>query len=296
MNRTKTCETTPFGHVADAIDHLASAFSAAGLEHAREDARTLVRLAAGLSSLDLLTSPSISLRPEIADQIAKYMERRLAREPVSRIQGRRDFWNVSLQVRPGVLDPRADTERLVEVCLSRIAARGRPISRVLDVGVGSGAILCALLTDLPHAKGVGLDISLEACEAARQNLRDLKLDGQARIVHSDFRDYAESGFDLIVANPPYIRSKEIAGLDPEVALYDPRVALDGGADGLDAYRAIAAKVPVWLRPEGILALEIGFDQGASVLDIFSKARLRDLTLIKDYNGLDRVVSGLAPLA
>lgn len=291
MNDMYASDVSPFSNLASAVDHLASAFIAAGLDDARESARSLVCLAAGVSKLELLTSPSHSLQPEAAGRIVSYMERRLAREPVSRILGNREFWNVSLEVQPGVLDPRADTERLVEVCLSRTPVQR--ICQILDAGTGSGAILCALLTELPHAAGIGLDISIKACEAARGNLRDLGLADRSRIVHGDFVDFSEHGFDLVVANPPYIRSDEIAGLDPEVALYDPLIALDGGADGLNAYRAIIGKLPLWLKPDGVFAFEIGFDQAAPVAGMLRDAGLREIIVTPDYSGLDRVVSGLA---
>lgn len=291
MNKVEALSVSPFRNLSSAVDHLTSAFDAAKLEDSREAARSLVCGAAGLSKLDLLTSPLSSIQPETARKIRSFMERRLAREPVSRILGRRDFWNVSLEVQPGVLDPRADTERLVEVCLSRISVERH--CQILDAGVGSGAILCALLTDLPYAAGIGLDISIKACEAARENLQDAGLADRSRIVHCDYAAYNERGFDLIVSNPPYIRSSEISGLDPEVALYDPLLALDGGADGLNAYRALVTKLPLWLKPSGFVAFEIGFDQAAPVSRMLREAGLREIIVTSDYNGLDRVVSGFA---
>jgi release factor glutamine methyltransferase len=291
MKQTGTLDISPMSTLAQAVDHLTATFSAAEIEDSRESAQILVCGAAGLPKLHLLTSPSRSLQPETARKILSYMERRIAREPVSRILGRRDFWNVSLEVQPGVLDPRADTERLIEVCLSRISVS--KCCQILDVGVGSGAILCALLTSLSNAAGVGLDISIKACEAARENLQDLGLTERSGIVHCDFTDYTEHGFDLVVSNPPYIRSSEIAGLEPEVALYDPLIALDGGADGLNAYRALIGKLPVWLKSGGVFAVEIGFDQAAPVTGMLRDAGLREIIVTKDYSGLDRVVSGLA---
>jgi release factor glutamine methyltransferase len=291
MKQTGTLDVSPISNLAQAIDHLTATFSAAGIEDSRASARILVCGAACLSNLDLLTSPSRSLQPETARKILNYMERRLAREPVSRILGRRDFWNVSLEIQPGVLDPRADTERLIEVCLSRNSVS--QCRQILDAGVGSGAILCALLTNLSDAAGIGLDISIKACEAARENLQDLGLAERSSIVHCDFADYTEHGFDLVVSNPPYICSSEIAGLEPEVALYDPLIALDGGADGLSAYRVLIGKLPVWLKPGGVFAVEIGFDQAASVTRMLREAGLREVIVTQDYNGLDRVVSGLA---
>lgn len=294
MSKAKARGDASFDNLANAVDYLTSSFEAAGLADAREEARTLVCIAAGLSKLDLLMAPAHPLGPEIAAKAENYMERRLAREPVSRIIGRRDFWNVSLEVRSGVLDPRADTERLVEVSLSKVSL-GRSL-KILDVGVGSGAILCALLAELPDATGVGLDISEAACEAARENLLRLDLNGRSRVVHSDCSLFDESGFDLVVANPPYIRSVDIARLDPEVARYDPIVALDGGKDGLEAYRAIAKKLPSWLSPGGSFVLEIGFDQGIDVQNLLREAGFQNLRLTQDYNGLDRVVSGLTVAA
>lgn len=291
MNNIKAPDTSPLKNMAGAVEYLTSAFISAGLEDSRESARTLVCLAAGVSKLDLLTSPMRTLQPETAKRLLAYMERRLAREPVSRILGRRDFWSVSLEVKPGVLDPRADTERLVDVCLSRIPERQG--CKILDAGTGSGAILCALLTDLPRAAGVGLDISIKACEAARRNLHGLGLADRSRIVRSDFVNFNENGFDMVVANPPYIRSCDIKSLDPEVVLYDPLIALDGGADGLNAYRTLITKLSVWLKVDGLFAFEIGFDQAMPVAKLLRDAGLQKIIVTPDYNGLDRVVSGLA---
>ena len=291
MNESKDADVAPFGALGAAVDHLTAAFEDAGLENARESARILVCRAVGVGKLELLTSPSRKLSGRDIDKIKGFMLRRLAREPVTRIEGQRDFWTVTLEIRPGVLDPRADTERLVEVSLSNIKPEQGQHQKILDVGIGSGAILCALLMDLPNATGVGIDISTDACEAAEKNLSDLNLAFRSRVLLADFSTFAETGFDLVVANPPYIRSEEIAALDPEVADYDPVVALDGGADGLDAYRVISARLPIWLKPNGFFALEIGHDQAAPVIALLREAGLQGVTLTKDYNGLDRVVSG-----
>lgn len=291
MDEIKDAGAAPFGALGAAVDHLTAAFEDAGLEDARESARILVCRAVGVGKLELLTSPSRRLSDSDIHQITEFMKRRLAREPVTRIEGRRDFWTVTLEIRPGVLDPRADTERLVEVSLSHIRLKQDQHQKILDVGIGSGAILCALLTDVPNATGIGIDISTTACEAAGKNLSALKLADRSRVLHADFSTFGETGFDLVVANPPYIRSEEIAALDPEVADYDPAIALDGGGDGLDAYRVIAGRLPIWLKPGGVFVLEIGYDQAAPVITLLQEAGLQGVTLTRDYNNLDRVVSG-----
>jgi release factor glutamine methyltransferase len=217
--------------------------------------------------------------------------RRLAREPVTRIIGRRGFWSFDLDVRPDVLDPRPDSERLIEVSLARFEATPARPPRVLDVGCGSGALIAALLLELPTATGVALDLSPAACAATASNLAALGLSRRCDVRLKDWRDEDEIGFDLVIANPPYIASGVIETLDPEVRKHDPRLALDGGADGLAAYRSICGLAPSWLRSGGLMVLEIGYDQGNAVRALVRSARFVEVELAEDLAGRPRVVSG-----
>ena len=221
-----------------------------------------------------------------------FAARRLAGEPLSRILGRREFWSLAFSLSPDVLDPRDDTETLVEAALAAFAARKADRLQVLDYGIGSGAILAALLTELPNAYGVGVDKSAAAAAQATDNLARLGLASRATILVSDWgAQLDKSAFDLIVSNPPYIASAEIATLAAEVRDYDPRLALDGGTDGLDAYRALAPEIAQRLTPGGRFFVEIGADQAADVRAIFAAAELVGPRVVKDLAGHDRVVCG-----
>lgn len=216
------------------------------------------------------------------------MARRLAREPVHRILGRRAFWTLDLAISPAVLDPRPDSETLVEAAL---ALAPRPCARVLDLGTGSGALLCALLTEWPEASGLGVDRSVEACRVARRNVEACGCGARALVVAGDWGAALAGPFDVVVSNPPYIRSDDIAGLDPEVRDHDPALALDGGADGLAAYRAIAPLAARLLAPGGLLAVEVGWTQGEDVAGLLAQAGFGEVGRRRDLGGHDRVVTG-----
>jgi release factor glutamine methyltransferase len=192
-----------------------------------------------------------------------------------------------------VLTPRPDTETLVELVL-RDLPEARPFS-MLDLGVGSGAILLAILAERPAGKGLGVDISDEALAVARENAANLGLAGKVALLRGDWtRGLGDAGFDLVVANPPYVRSAEIEGLAPEVRDHEPRLALDGGPDGLDAYRELAPEILRVLKPGGRFAVEIGFDQSTQVEALFKAAGAEAVTTTKDLANRDRVVAGLKP--
>ncbi len=218
------------------------------------------------------------------------VSRRLAREPVSRILGTREFWGLPLAVDAAVLDPRADTETLVAAVLDALGGRRATSLAVLDLGTGSGAILCALLHELPAASGLGVDRSLGACRVARANLDRLGLGHRAAIVCGCWDDALGAAFDVVVANPPYIPTGDIAGLEPDVRDHDPALALDGGADGYDAYRAIVPRLPALLAPGGLVALECGWDQGAALAGMVRAAGLADVAVHPDLAGHGRVVT------
>jgi release factor glutamine methyltransferase len=228
-------------NLAQAIDALA----AAGIEDAMREARLLQRQAADETAFDAMIA------------------RRAAREPVSYILGRREFWSLDFAVTPACLDPRPDSETVVEAVLAKLPDRNRAW-RILDLGTGSGCLLLALLSELPNATGVGLDVSPEALGVALGNAHRLGLGNRARFMERDWARGLDGEFDVIVANPPYIPSAEIETLAPEIARYEPRRALDGGKDGLDAYRAIIPNLGRALAPGGFAALEIGATQAERV--------------------------------
>lgn len=211
------------------------------------------------------------------------VDARVARQPVSQIIGTRAFWEHEFEVTPDVLDPRPDTETLVE------AALARPFDHVLDIGTGSGCILLSLLAARPTASGIGVDISEPALAVARRNAAALELTDRAVFRRSDWLAEVPEQFDLIVSNPPYIDAANYSALEPEVRQWEPRSALEAGPDGLDAYRAIAAQAPKALKPGGRLLLEIGYDQGQSVPKLLAGAGIETVNLLKDLNGKDRVV-------
>jgi len=241
----------------------------AGVPDPDLDARHLVAAA-----LDLPSPGGLMARGEepMADaarvRLARYLERRAtAREPVSRILGRRGFWTLDLALGPETLDPRPDTEAVVTAVLDTLQDRTRPW-RLLDLGTGTGAILLALLSDLPAASGLGLDIAPGAVAVAQANAVQCGLAARATMRRADWReglpDLGDATFDVVVSNPPYVRADEMATLAPEVRHHDPPTALLAGADGLDAYRAVVPLAARLLRPGGLLALEIGHDQAAAV--------------------------------
>lgn len=215
--------------------------------------------------------------------LAQAVAKRARRQPVSQIIGKRAFWKHDFIVTPDVLDPRPDTETLVELALQQ------DFARVLDIGTGSGCILLSLLSEAATATGLGVDISDAALAVARANAEQLGLTSRATFLRSDWLSCVAEKFDLVVSNPPYIDSDTYATLAPELRDWEPKGALEAGADGLEAYRALAAQVPEALFPGGRVLLEIGFDQGQTVSDIFQTAGSRRTEIRQDLNGRDRVV-------
>jgi release factor glutamine methyltransferase len=276
---------------AEAIAEVAAFLVESGVEasQAQEDSRALLRAATGLTRLQLAMAPQAPLADAEANRLSRYAARRAAREPVSRILGERGFWTLDLVVAPNVLDPRPDTETLVETALSLVADRRAPLS-ILDLGAGSGAIVCALLSELPAARAIAVDLSPDACAATRENLARCGLNGRADVIRGRWGDALAGPFDVIVSNPPYIRAGEIDGLEPEVRLYDPATALDGGVDGLDCYREIAADLPRLLAQDGLVAVEVGFDQAVSVASLLGAQGFSVAKVSRDAGGRDRVVA------
>jgi release factor glutamine methyltransferase len=267
---------------------IAQRFRAAALDSPDLDARVLVGHALGRDHAALASSAETCLSSEQAAAIAELARRRLAGEPVARILGRKEFWGLTLQLGPATLVPRPETETVIEAALAHAPRRERAL-RILDIGTGSGALLLALLTELPTAWGVGTDVSLAALAVARRNAQTLGVAARATFVRCDLAAALRGGFDLIVSNPPYIPSNDITALATEVRQYDPVAALDGGADGLDLHRAIAADARTLLATEGVLVTEVGVGQAAAVQDLLRAAGLRDVEVRNDLAGAPRAV-------
>jgi release factor glutamine methyltransferase len=257
-----------------------------GVADAAADARILLCAATGLGRLDLLTRSDAAVSGADAGRFRAWIARRAKREPVSRILARREFRSLDFEVSSDTLDPRPDSETLVELALDMLAS-GPDAPRILDLGTGTGCLLLSLLDEIPAATGVGTDISPGACAVARRNADRLGFAGRARFFEGNWAEPVDGTFDLVVSNPPYIAAAEKSSLEPEVAAFDPETALFGGDDGLDAYREIAAAGASLLAPGGTLVLEIGHRQEAAVSDLFRNAGYRQVARRDDLGGRPR---------
>jgi release factor glutamine methyltransferase len=267
-------------------------FLSASLDSPDLDARLLIEHALGLDRTALVGAADRTLTPAEADRINALAARRLARAPVALIVGETEFWGLPLHVTAATLVPRPDTETIVEAALSLVDAAGRRTQalRIADLGTGSGAILLALLSELPNAFGYGADRSFEAARVARNNACRLGLHARAGFMVGDFSAALAGGFDLVVSNPPYIATAEIETLMPEVRDHEPRTALDGGPDGLAAYRTIAADALRLLAPGGRLVVELGSGQEEAVRNVFLSAGLSALRpAVHDLSGIPRAL-------
>lgn len=271
----------------------AVALTAAGIDNVRFEARLLLSHASGLSIEQLIARGPDPAPPAVAVTLRDLTARRMRREPMAYILGEREFWGLPFKVSPAVLVPRADSETVIETVLDLFPDRGRPL-RVADLGLGSGCLLLTLLREYPQATGAGIDASPEALDVARANAVALGVASRARLQAGDWREagWAEGlggPFDLLVSNPPYIESGTVDGLMPEVARHEPRLALDGGADGLAAYRAIAAEAARLVVPGGWAVVEGGEGQAADIAGLFAAAGLKPGLPRQDLGGVDRVV-------
>jgi release factor glutamine methyltransferase len=273
---------------------LAARLKIAAIESADLDARLLIGYALGLDLTGLILAAQRQLTPGESARIEEFARRRLAGEPVARILGEKEFWGLPLQLSSATLVPRPDTETVVELALELLRAGGnldRPL-RIADLGTGSGAILLALLSELPAAQGFGTDISEGALQTAGANAARAGLSDRATFVACDYASGLTGPFDLIVSNPPYIRSADIAGLATEVRNHDPLAALDGGADGLDAYRVLIPQAAGLLAPRAALVVEAGEGQSAQIQALMTAAGLMPVIAPKaDLAGLPRAVAG-----
>lgn len=277
--------------VAALVAEARNRFEAAGLGDPAVDARILVAGLFKLSTTELWMRNDDASTPEQRAAVMAAIERRLRHEPVHRILGHREFYGLDLSLSAETLEPRPDTETLVELVLPQlkqiVAHHGA--ARILDMGTGTGAICLALLQECPEASGVGSDISSDALETAAHNAAANGLSGRFAAVRSDWFAAVAGPFHLIVSNPPYIMSSIIPTLEPEVKNFDPLPALDGGTDGLDAYRAIAAGAKPFLFADGIVAVEIGYDQKATVTAIFQNEGFVLIDAARDYGDQDRAL-------
>ena len=286
---------------AEALQHLRARLRSAGIDPANQEADWLLAHALETSVSALWKDKTVLLDPTQAAALEDLTRRRERREPLQLILGEMPFHQVTLQMEPGVFIPRPETEELVEAVLEASSHEANrppgPAPRLLDLGTGTGAIAIALLHALPHGTGVAVDRNPLAVALTARNAHRNGVAERLRAMIGDFTAppptpwESEGPFDLVVSNPPYIRTGDIPGLMPEVRDHDPVEALDGGPDGLDAFRQLATRLHAWLRPGGLLALEIGADQADTVLGILLP-HIQDARVLPDRAGLPRIVIGI----
>ncbi len=285
--RLKTGQT-----LSAARRHMATHLRNAHIETPELDARALMLASLALDLTSLMRDEARVLDDSETHRLNDALARRLKGEPVARITGCREFWGLNFALNADTLVPRPDSETIIEAALHALRTIHPPDAalRFADLGTGSGAMLVALLHEWPQAHGVGTDLSQGALDAAARNAQALHVGPRARFIACDYADALQGPFDLIISNPPYIRTDELERLDIEVRLHDPRLALDGGPDGLHAYRKIAATVPPLLAAGGFLALETGFDQTGAVAALLRQAGLTVLDgELRDLGGRPRGV-------
>jgi len=272
--------------VASALAEGAARLAGAGIAESRREARLILALALQTDPSALIAWPERAIDAAAGARFEALIARRAAHEPFSRLKGRREFWSLDFALSPETLDPRPDSETLIEAALAPLPDRSAPL-RILDFGTGTGCLLLALLSELPQAEGLGVDRLPGAVETARANAEHLGLAGRARFLLGDWDRGIDGKADVILANPPYIPSQEINALAPEVAAFEPRGALDGGADGLDAYRVLGPAALRLLRPGGFACFELGFGQSEAVAAILAKSGLTIKGIRRDLGGIER---------
>ena len=258
----------------------------ADIDTAGRDARLLAAAAMDINTAQVTLKALDHVSKQQQDHFESMIEQRRSFKPVSRILGKRQFWNRWFEISPDVLDPRGDSEVLVNLALQQKA------DRILDLGTGSGILALTLLSEWPDALAVGADICEKALLIAQRNAAQLEVSDRFQAQKSDWFEAIGGQFDLIVSNPPYIGEDEIPHLDPDVRLYDPMIALSPGRDALQAYQNIARDAIGYLKPDGRLLVEIGFRQGEAVRELFASNGLKEIKIIQDLNGRDRVVRAI----
>ena len=286
---------SPAVSIAQARRALAKAFRDAGLDTPDLDARLLVGHVLGLDHAGLTAQSDRPMRGEEIERIRAFAARRIGREPVARIVGSKEFWSLPFVVTPAALVPRPETETLIEAALDVLDLDPARRLRIADLGTGSGALLLALLHEIEGARGVGTDVSAAALALARHNCERLGLAERAAFVACDFGAALAGGFDLIVSNPPYIAEPDWLRLDPEVRNHDPKLALDGGRDGLAAYRRIAADTRRLIAPGMHIIVELGAGMADPVAAVFAAAGLVIRTARHDLSGVPRALIVRRPL-
>ena len=272
----------------DILHKAAASLARAGIATASLDARLLLQHVLGLSHASLIADANVMITDQEANEFYELLLRRQGREPISRILGKREFYGLEFWLNHATLDPRPDTETLVEEAL-----RFKP-EKILDLGTGTGAIIISLLANLPNAVAIATDLAPKALEMAARNALAHGVADRLKLIQSDWFAEIDDQFDMIVSNPPYIPEAEITTLEPEVVNNDPHLALSGGVDGLVAYRKIIHAAPAALKPGGRLILEIGKGQETAILGLLAAAGFAGMQQLTDLSGIIRVISAQKP--
>ena len=263
-------------------------FSIIGIETPELDARIILKEVLSLDDKDLILKESLDISNEMIEKIIAIESRRLNGEPISKIFKKRDFYNSTFLISNDVLDPRPETELIVEIANNYI--NKNEVKNILDLGTGSGCILLSILKENRMINGLGIDLSKEAISIAKQNSKKLNLETQSNFLVSNWMSSVNYKYDLVVSNPPYIASEDIKKLSKSVKIYDPILSLDGGDDGLNSYRLIASDLKRIISMNALIIIEIGYNQSLQVIDIFKKNDFKLIKKYNDINGLDRVLT------
>ena len=267
---------------------LCNNFSTIGIETPELDARIILKEVLSLDDKDLILKESLDIPEEMIEKIITIESRRLNGEPISKIFKKRDFYNSTFVISNDVLDPRPETELIVEIANNYI--NKNEVKNILDLGTGSGCILLSILKENRMINGLGIDLSKEAISIAKQNSKKLNLETQSNFLVSNWMSSVNYKYDLVVSNPPYIASEDIKKLSKSVKIYDPILSLDGGEDGLNSYRLIASDLKRIISMNALIIIEIGYNQSLEVIDIFKKNDFKLIKKYNDINGLDRVLT------
>ena len=267
---------------------LCNNFSIFGIETPELDARIILKEVLSLDDKDLILKDSLDIPDEMIEEIIAIESRRLNGEPISKIFKKRDFYNSTFLISNDVLDPRPETELIVEIANNYI--NKNEVKNILDLGTGSGCILLSILKENKMINGLGIDLSKDAISIAKQNSKKLNLETQSNFLVSNWMSSVNYKYDLVVSNPPYIASEDIKKLSKSVKIYDPILSLDGGDDGLNSYRLIASDLKRIISMNAIIIIEIGYNQSLQVIDIFKKNDFKLIKKYNDINGLDRVLT------